>query len=75
MVPWRRVRGALLRLAYRRVTAFTAGLTLLGAAVAFAVIDRPWESWVTDGLTLVCGATGVALIVIAASGRTPDWIE
>jgi hypothetical protein len=65
----------MLRLAYRRTAAVATGVVLVGTAVTLAAIDRPWESWITDGLTLVSGATGVALLVIAASGRTPDWVD
>jgi hypothetical protein len=75
MLPFRRLRGALLRIAYRRSAALLTGLLLVSVAAVLAAIDRPWESWITDGLTLVCGATGVALVLIALSGRTPDWID
>jgi hypothetical protein len=71
----KRTRGALLRLAYRRSASFVIGLVLLAVAAVLVLIDRSWESWITDGLTLVCGATGLALIFMAFSGRRPDWIE
>ena len=71
----RRLRGALLRLAFNRRAAFVAGLAGTGAALWLAVVDTPWESWVTDGLGLVAGATGAALILVALGGRRPDWVE
>lgn len=71
----RRLRGALLRLAFNRAAAFALGLVCAVGAAWLAVIDASWESWVSDGLGLVAGATGVALIVVALGGRRPDWVE
>lgn len=71
----RRLRGALLRLAFNRPAALVAGLACAGAAIRLAAIDAPWESWVTDGIGLVAFATGAALILVALGGRRPDWVE
>lgn len=71
----RRLRGALLRLAFNRPAAFVAGLACSGCAVWLAAIDAAWESWASDGLGLVAGATGAALILAALGGRRPDWVE
>ena len=71
----RRLRGALLRLAFNRRAALVAGLACAGGAIWLAAIDAPWESWVSDGIGLVAGATGAALIVVALGGRRPDWEE
>ena len=71
----RRVRGALLRLAFQRRAAFAVGCILAGGSLWLMAGDYPWESWVSDGLGLVCGASGVALLTISLSGRRPDWIE
>ena len=71
----RRLRGAFLRLAFNRPAAFVAGLACAGGAVWLAAIDAPWESWVSDGVGLVAGATGAALILVALGGRRPDWVE
>ena len=71
----RRLRGALLRLAFNRVAAFALGLACAGVAAWLAIIDASWESWVSDGLGLVAGATGAALILVALGGRRPDWVE
>ena len=34
-----------------------------------------WEGPITDGLELVLGATGTALLVAGVGGRRPDWID
>jgi hypothetical protein len=74
-IPIRRLRGFLLRLAFDRLAAFVVGLACAGGAGWLATIDAPWESWVSDGLGLVAGATGAALLVVALGGRRPDWVE
>ena len=71
----RRARGALLRIVFDRRLAFGVGALLVGPAVWVLVGDYAWESWLSDGLVSVLGATGVALVVVALSGRRPDWIE
>ena len=71
----RRPRGALLRLARARGTAVTTGTVLLAPSVWLFVGDYGWESWVSDGLGLVLGATGAALILVGLGGRRPDWID
>lgn len=71
----RRARGALLRLAYHRLAAALSGGVLLLPAVLLMRGEYRWESWVSDGLALVCGATGAALLLAAAGGRRPDWID
>lgn len=73
--PIRRLRGLLLRLAFNRPAALAAGLACAGGAVWLAAVDAPWESWVSDGLGLVAGATGAALVLAALGGRRPDWVE
>ncbi|MCH7746510.1 MAG: hypothetical protein IH939_00295 [Acidobacteria bacterium] len=71
----RRTRGMLLRLAMRRTPALVAGLVLLVPATVIAVGDYGWESWLTDGLGLIGGATGAALVVTGLTGRRADWID
>ena len=71
----RRARGALLRLAFDRRAAAAAGLALAAPAACLRLVDYRWESWLSDGLGLLCGATGVALVAFALSGRRPDWID
>jgi hypothetical protein len=75
MRPLRRARGLLLRLILNRPLALLFGLLLAVPGGFLVVLDRPWESWLTDGLSLLLLATGLALIVSAVSGRTGDWID
>jgi len=74
-MPTRRLRGVLLRAALRRGSAIVAGLVLLAPAVALTVGEFVWESWLTDGVTLVAGGTGAALLLTGLAGRRPDWID
>ena len=71
----RRARGVLLRVAVSRTRALVLGLLLLAPAAVIAVGDYGWESWLTDGLGLIGGATGAALVVTGLAGRQPDWID
>ena len=71
----KRVRGWLLRLVLNRTAAITLGLSLLVPAVWLLVQDLPWETPITDGLGLVFGATGAALLFAGIGGRRPDWLE
>ena len=65
----------LLRVAFNRPVALVAGLACASGAAWLAIVDAPWESWVSDGAGLVVGATGAALILVALAGRRPDWVE
>ena len=71
----RRVRGILLRLAFRRPVALAVGAVLLAPALVLVLDDYSWESWITDGLALVLGGTGAALVLTGIGGRRPDWID
>jgi len=71
----RRVRGLLLRLALARMLALVVGLLLLASAILIAVGDYGWKNWITDGLGLIGGSTGVALVISSFTGRRPDWID
>jgi hypothetical protein len=71
----RRARGLLLRLILNRPLGFAVGLLLALPGGFLVVSDRPWESWVTDGLSLLFLATGLALIAAAITGRKADWID
>ena len=73
--PWRRTRGALLRLVLHRGVAAMLGAMLAAPAVWLWIAEYRWESGVTDGASLVCGATGAALLLTAISGRRGDWID
>jgi hypothetical protein len=71
----KRLRGSLLRLALRRPIAIALGLALVAPAAWLLAQDFPWETPVTDGIGLVVGATGVALLLAGIGGRRPDWID
>jgi hypothetical protein len=70
----KRLRGVLLRLVLRRPVAIALGLTLLLPAAWLLVQDLPWETPATDGLGLIVGATGAALVFAGIGGRRPDWL-
>ena len=55
--------------------AITLGLIFLIPAAWLMVQDFPWETAVTDGLGLIVGATGAALLFAGIGGRRPDWQE
>jgi len=71
----KRARGAILRLALRRPIAVTVGLLMAVPAAVVAIGDYRWESSMTDGLVLIVGATGVALVAAGLGGRRPDWVD
>jgi hypothetical protein len=74
MAIMRRVRGALFRLVRRRRTVMIVGVALAGPAawVEFFATGVPW--WL-EGLSLVVGATGLALFWTGLTGLAPDWKE
>jgi predicted phage tail protein len=63
----------MLRLIRRRVTAVVVGAALVVPAVWVEV--RGADAWWADGLSLVLGATGVALLWTGLFGLRPDWVE
>ncbi len=71
----KRARGWLLRLVLRRPMAISLGLALIIPAAVLLVRDFPWETPATDGLGLIFGATGTALLLFGVGGRRPDWID
>jgi hypothetical protein len=70
----RRSRGALLRLARHRPLAAIVGACLVGPA-AWIELGHDAGLWWLDGLALIVGATGLALLWTAATGVPPDWVE
>jgi hypothetical protein len=70
----RRLRGLILRLVRRRALAVVVGLALAvpAAWIEFGGRFAPW--WI-DGLALVMGATGVAILWTGLTGATADWID
>ncbi len=70
----RRFRGALLRLIRRRPAAISIGLVLVVPS-AWVELGGHASSWWMDGVALVAGATGAALIWTSLTGSRPDWVE
>jgi hypothetical protein len=70
----RRARGMLLRLVRRRSLAVAVGLALIGPA-AWLELSGRYDAWWVDGLGLVLGATGLALLWTGLAGLRPDWID
>ena len=70
----RRVRGAVLRLVRRRLLASVAGAALIVPAVWLELGSHDAAWWV-EGLGLVAGATGAALLWTGVAGVRPDWTE
>jgi hypothetical protein len=70
----RRVRGALLRLVRRRRLTIAIGVMLAAPVVWMEFGGGTGVGWI-DGLGLVVGATGIALIWSGLTGLRPDWIE
>ena len=70
----RRARGVLLRLVRRRGVAILAGVAL-AAPAAWLEFSGRYDAWWIEGLALVMGATGVALLWIGLTGIKPDWID
>jgi len=70
----RRARGALLRLVRRRPVAIAVGMLLVVPAGWLELTGR-YGGWWVDGLSLVLGATGVAVLWTGVTGARPDWID
>jgi hypothetical protein len=70
----RRARGAILRIVRRRPWAVAIG-TMLAAPAAWVEFSGGLGAWWVDGLSLIAGATGVALLWTGLMGPRPDWVE
>jgi hypothetical protein len=75
MARVKRLRGWLLRLVLKRTVSISLGIALLAPATWVFFGNYKWETPATDGLTLIVGATGAALLLAGIGGRRPDWIE
>ena len=71
---FRRARGLLLRLVRRRALASLVGIALVVPATWIEVSGRSGAWWI-EGLALIGGATGLALLWTGVNGTSPDWIE
>jgi hypothetical protein len=70
----RRVRGLVLRLVRRRGLAVLVGVALV-APSAWIEFAGGGGSWWMDGLALVVGATGLAVLWTGLTGLAPDWVD
>jgi len=71
---FRRARGLLLRFVRRRAIASLVGVALLVPA-AWIELSGLAGTWWIEGLALIGGATGLALLWTGVNGTSPDWIE
>ena len=69
------MRGSLLRLVLKRAIAIGVGVALVTPAAWLLFRDLPWETGITDGVGLIVGATGLALLIAGIGGRRPDWVD
>ena len=70
----RRIRGLVLRIVRRRLLAVTMGLALVLPA-GWVELSGRYDAWWVEGLSLVVGATGIALAWTGITGAAPDWID
>jgi hypothetical protein len=64
----------LLRLVRRRQLAIAVGLAL-AAPAAWVEFGGRFSGWWVEGLALVVGATGVAILWTGLTGAAPDWVD
>jgi len=69
-----RARGKILRLVRRRSLAVAVGL-VLAAPAAWVELSGGCDVWWIEGLALVLGATGLAILWTGVRGARPDWID
>lgn len=69
----RRARGTILRIVRRRPLAIAVGAALAGPAAWLEF--RGSGTWWLDGISLLLGATGAALIWTGLTGPQPDWVD
>jgi hypothetical protein len=70
----RRSRGALLRFIRNRPLAMLLGLAM-AAPSAYIQFSGRSNAWWLEGLSLVVGATGLALLWTGLTGPSPDWVD
>jgi hypothetical protein len=69
-----RIRGVVLRLVRRRRLAIFVGAALAVPA-AWVELSGRFDSWWIEGLALIVGATGIAILWTGLTGIGPDWTE
>lgn len=69
-----RVRGAVLRLVRHRARSVAIGL-LLALPSLWVQVSPPWDAWWLESLSLIVGATGLALFWTGLTGAAPDWVD
>ena len=69
-----RARGVLLRLVRRRRLAMAVGFALVLPAAWVEFSSRYEAGWL-QGLALVVGATGLAILWTGITGPNPDWVD
>jgi hypothetical protein len=74
LMALRRARGLLLRFVRRRALAGLLGVALALPAAWIEFSGRA-SAWWMEGLALVVGATGLALLWTGLVGTAPDWNE
>ena len=70
----RRARGSILRLVRRRTLAVALGL-VLAVPAAWVEFSGRYDVWWMEGLALVIGATGIAILLTGLTGVRPDWVD
>jgi hypothetical protein len=69
-----RARGMILRLVRRRALAMLVGLALALPA-GWVEFSGRYGAWWVEGLALVVGATGLAILWTGLTGPSPDWTD
>jgi len=64
----------ILRLVRRRALAIAVGLGLVLPAAWLEFSGRV-DAWWMEGLALVVGATGIAILWTGVTGAAPDWVD
>jgi hypothetical protein len=64
----------LLRLVRRRAVAMLVGLALAVPA-GWVEFSGRYGAWWVEGLALVVGATGLAILWTGLTGPSPDWLD
>lgn len=74
MAMMRRVRGGVLRLVRHRIRSMAIGL-LLALPSLWVQVSGRGDAWWLESLSLIVGATGLALFWTGLTGAAPDWVD